>query len=359
MKTKIVYVLTCSPDGNYIEQALIAIWSARYYNPNAHIVLITDDKTDQLLVGKRGELLNYISEKIVIPFDDEQSSMYFRSRMLKTQVRQIISGDFIFIDCDTVCCKSLEPIDQIDLEVGAAPDDNLSFREDAYYTVTCNLVSKLNCDITREDYYYSSGVIVCKETPNAYNLYDLWHKYWIDGFLNKSIKPDQPAFAKSNIELGHIINVLDIIYNCVLYTQNGALQDAIILHISFSKSSFLYSERVLGIIRNEGLTSWIKTCILDIHATYLPFDYHIKHSSIKQRLQWIVGISKMARIYGKNVSRQYEDWGLEVRIAPIIRWLFSYHFFYSGAILWMISRRITVSKKSNIKANTCSIHTNA
>lgn len=54
MKTKLVYVLTCAPDKNYIEQAHMAIWSARYHNPDATIVLIVDDKTDALLTGKRG-----------------------------------------------------------------------------------------------------------------------------------------------------------------------------------------------------------------------------------------------------------------------------------------------------------------
>ena len=64
MVTKLVYVLTCSPEKHYIEQALIAVFSARHWNPDAYIVLLVDDKTDALLVGKRSELLDYVSEKI-------------------------------------------------------------------------------------------------------------------------------------------------------------------------------------------------------------------------------------------------------------------------------------------------------
>ena len=62
MQTKLVYVLTCAPEATYIEQALISIWSARYHNPDAHIVLLVDDLTNQLLVGKRAEVLEYITE---------------------------------------------------------------------------------------------------------------------------------------------------------------------------------------------------------------------------------------------------------------------------------------------------------
>ena len=65
MKTKLVYVLTCAPEATYIEQALMAVFSARHWNPDAHIVLIVDEKTDRLLIGNRGRILQYITEKIV------------------------------------------------------------------------------------------------------------------------------------------------------------------------------------------------------------------------------------------------------------------------------------------------------
>lgn len=70
MKTKLVYVLTCAPEATYIEQALMAVSSARYLNPTAHIVLLTDDKTSSILHagGPRVEILRYISEEKVTRF---------------------------------------------------------------------------------------------------------------------------------------------------------------------------------------------------------------------------------------------------------------------------------------------------
>ena len=130
MKTKLVYVLTCAPEGNYIEQALMSVWSARHWNPDAHIVLITDNLTDQLFVGKRAEILDYISEKIVVPFEDDSLSMVYRSRWLKTSVRQLIKGDFLFIDCDTIVCKSLAGGDSFDKEICAVRDSNVDFKDD-------------------------------------------------------------------------------------------------------------------------------------------------------------------------------------------------------------------------------------
>ena len=122
MKTKLVYVLTCASEATYIEQALISIWSARYHNPDAHIVLLVDDLTNQLLVGKRAEVLEYITEKVVIPFEDTNATMMYRSRWIKTSVRQLIEGDFLFIDCDTAVAQSLADADSLDCEIGAVLD---------------------------------------------------------------------------------------------------------------------------------------------------------------------------------------------------------------------------------------------
>ena len=125
MKTKLVYVLTCAPEATYIEQALISIYSARYQNPHAHIVLLVDNKTNELLVGKRAEVLEYITEKIVIPFEDTMLTPMYRSRYIKTQVRELVDGDLLFIDSDTVINHSLEEIDQLPYDVAAAPESNL------------------------------------------------------------------------------------------------------------------------------------------------------------------------------------------------------------------------------------------
>ena len=129
MKTKLVYVLTCAPEATYIEQALISIWSARYHNPDAHIVLLVDDKTDQLLVGKRAEVLEYITEKVVVPFEDVNATMMYRSRWIKTQVRDLVQGDLLFIDCDTIVNHSLDELDVLQCEVGAVCESNLPIVE--------------------------------------------------------------------------------------------------------------------------------------------------------------------------------------------------------------------------------------
>ena len=296
MKTKLVYVLTCAPEKDYIEQAHMAIWSAHYHNPDAYIILIVDDLTDKLFEGKRAEILNYISEKIVVPFEDVSLTPLYRSRWIKTQVRELVKGDLLFVDCDTVCCRNISEVDNFTCEVGGAGDNNTPFTEDAYRAGTIRQVAPL-CDISNEEYYFSSGVLYCKDTPNVYKLFALWHDNWKKG-VDLGINIDQPALVKANIEMGHIITPIDDMYNCVLYTMNQHLYDAAILHISkFPRTSFLFKPKVLAVVREQGITPWLEELILNIDKTWIPYDYAIKHSTFVQREKWIRDMVYAAKMY--------------------------------------------------------------
>lgn len=352
MKTKLVYVLTCAPEATYIEQALMAVWSARHWNPDAHIVLLTDNLTNELLVGKRGELLNYISEKIVIPFDDDKN-MHYRSRWIKTSVRQLIQGDFLFVDCDTICCKSLSSVDDFTCEIGAVGDNNTPFQLDRYKKDTEKIVMKINCDISKEQYYFSSGVVYCKDTENVHRFYSLWHQYWKEGVVSANISLDQPAMAKADIELNHIIVSLPNEYNNVIYTQNPTLSDSYILHIC-GHGPFLFFKSSLKYLQNNGLSSWVSDRILNIHSTYLPFDYYIKHSSYSLRWKWLKEVPKSIKYYHKYCNKYFDEWQLKISTKSLVFCFFKMHCYHLGFAIWLLSRRVSLRNKK-MSPNTCSI----
>lgn len=289
MKTKLVYVLTCTPDKTYIEQALMSVFSARHRNPDSQIILITDDSTNQLLAGTRGEILDYISEKIVVPFPKNESMMY-RSRFIKTQVRELVKGDFLFIDCDTIVCKLLADIDNWDIEVGAVYESHLKVNEfcDALYQSALEPNLKIGVDLSKEEEYFSSGVLYVKDTPNTHRLYDLWHQNWLES-QSIGVPIDQPSLCKANIQCNHIIKKIPDTYNTILFTRCGFTRNAHILHIAaFENPSFLFVEKTLIYIRENGLQNeWLKEIILNPCRSFKPFDINILHSNLIQRINWI------------------------------------------------------------------------
>lgn len=308
MKTKLVYVLTCAPEATYIEQALMAVWSARYHNPDAHIVLLTDDLTDQLLVDKRGELINYVSEKVVVPFDANKA-MHFRSRWLKTSIRQLIKGDYLFVDCDTICCQSLAEIDNCEALVAMVPDEHMHVCEypDDYQKQLSEYTIKLGYNVLQEEWYFNSGVIYAKDKPEVYSLWNLWHEIWQEG-EKIGIKADQPSLGKANIMCNHIIQRLPDVWNTLIYMNPVFAKDGKILHFwNYRNKSFMFARPFLNYIRENGLTDYAKACILDPIKSVLPFDNILTRSSIWDYFRYAKQIEKQRALYTANVDATFTD----------------------------------------------------
>ena len=357
MKTKLVYVLTCASEGNYIEQALLAIWSARQHNPSAQIILFVDDVTDKVMSEGRDEILKYISEKRVIPFDADKTMVY-RSRWIKTSVRKLVDGDFLFVDCDTVTTRSLEEIDLLGCKMGAVPDSHLAVREFGKDLLNASKakVAPLGIDLEKEAFYFSSGVLYVKDTPETHDLYDKWHELWLQG-VQKGVNIDQPSLAKANIEAGHLIERINDKYNCVIYTQPDFAKNASILHFTaFRNPSWLFSNRVLAIIRKEGIQDWMIPFILNPVSTYIPFRYTVSLMSFGRLIRSIKEMSGAARTYGRYVDSSFSD------IKTCDRWMkkakesFRKKYFVLGSAACLLPTWITIKRRrsSTPIPNICS-----
>lgn len=355
MTTKLVYVLTCASDKHYIEQALMSVFSARHWNPDAHIVLVVDDSTDNLLVGKRAEILDYISEKIVVPFADASLSPMYRSRFIKTSVRQRIKGDFLFIDSDTIICKNLSAIDRFECEVGAVLESHLLVEDycDSLRSSAIAANEQLGVDLDEEKEYFSSGVLFVRDVPQAHKLYELWHQFWQDSY-RLGLPIDQPSLAKANRESGHVIQRIPDTYNCILFTQNDFADKSHIMHIAaYRNPSFLFTDKVFKLLEREGLIEWVKDAVLNPCHSMLPFDYSVRHSTLGQRLDWIRTISKTALTLNSNLPELTDDFPMRSSLRGMVLWMFHHGCYQMGAIIWMLWKRVKVLRKKDLKNNVC------
>jgi hypothetical protein len=357
MKTKLVYVLTCSDENLYLEQALMSVFSARHHNPEAHIVLIVDDQTDKVIDGNRAEILQYIDEKIVVPFKGEMS-MVKRSRWIKTKVRHLIEGDYLYIDCDTIIRSALKQIDLLECQIGAVPDSHLEVSDFCapLYEKISLLSKQIGWVIDKEQFYFSSGVIFVKDNANTRNFYELWHSYWQEG-LQKGIAIDQPSFAKANIAMQHIVEKISDKWNCVMYTEPDFSYNAYILHFpAYRNPSFLFSKRVLDKIKKEGLKNkFIRQCVIAPDKTYVPFDNKFFKNGIKFYLKTIRCVATQAKHYSKNIDPNFEDFIVKSKFSPLIKWHFKNNLFFPGSILFVLWKffRIKFSNNFFYTPNTC------
>lgn len=228
MKTKLLYVLVSSERDIYLEQAYVSMMSARYHMPDVHISLIIDDNTENSLIGERGKILDIISEKIVIKLSGNLSG-HQRSRILKTSCRKYVEGDFLFVDCDTLIVSSLDAIDSCPHELAACRDANTSFKKSPYRKMCINHCKKIGYDITDEETYFNSGVILARDTPLVRDFFNVWHEKWLIS-REKGIIMDQPSFVLTNIEYDHKIHDLSDEWNCQILHGIKFLPGAKIVH---------------------------------------------------------------------------------------------------------------------------------
>ena len=358
MKTKIVYVLTSAPEKKYIEQALLSVYTARNYNPTANIILIVDDQTKALLTGKRAEVLKYITDIIVVNLDSEMSMMD-KSRWLKTNVRNLLKGDFLFIDCDTLITQSLIGIDNCKHSIAAVPESHLPIKRfnNYLYDKVNNLSAKIGWNIDEEKYYFSSGVIYVKDISENYELFDKWHRYWIEG-REKGISIDQPSFAKANIAMNRPIKILSGIWNCVMYTHETFAYSSKILHFcSFRNMSYIFEDRFLAKVKDVGVegNSFVKYSILNPYKTFIPFNNVINAYKHRDYCSLFSDIREMSKLIYKNLGNNYDDYVGSTWIEEIVKFLFKNKLFILGAFLLTFYKfyNVKLNKKYKYVANTC------
>ena len=230
MKTKIVYVVTSEETDVYLEQALLSVFSLRKHNPNAYVELVVDQNTDATIAGKRGEILKYIDNKVVVNVPEEYNKLS-RSRWLKTCLRQHIKGDFLFIDTDTIVTDNLEEIDFFIGDIGAVKDQHVLIGKNR---------GKKGLQVNAKSdgwswgetlAYYNSGVMFVKDSVLTRKFYLMWHNKWIDKYRKTGNHKDQSPLAATNELFQYPIRELPGEWNCqIIHNGISYLANAKIMH---------------------------------------------------------------------------------------------------------------------------------
>ena len=247
MKTKIVYVLVSDSSDLLFEQLVLSIISLRNHN-EAHIIVVVDTNTFEGLLEERRTIYNLANEVISVITPEGYSNLQ-KSRFIKTNLREIISGDFLFIDCDTIVCANLSEIDRMSNHISAVADLNGELHlHDSSIINNCTKAGFSDAD---GEPYFNSGIMFVRDSAESHILYQEWHKQWLVSLQN-GIFLDQPALCKANTNSKHIIHEIDGGWNCqVNFGGEKFLKHAKILHYA-GGSSKKSIQQLLTHLRNNG-----------------------------------------------------------------------------------------------------------
>lgn len=276
MKTKVVYAVVSSADDFFIEQLQLSICSLRIHNKNAVVELVIDKETCDGLQGNRSFVKDMADSVHVVqcPTDYTQRE---KSRYLKTNIRRIVKGTFLYLDCDTLVCDSLEEIDKCDYELAMVADlnDHLLL----YENNTIRKYAEAGFGDATGVPYYNSGVIYSKDTSGTQDFFNTWYKYLIKSF-DCGVMYDQPALCATNEKKNRIIKELSGEWNCQYkmkgmkfldhakimhyYSDNGndCLQKSMMgFFLNYVRYNTVSSDNVYGIIRNAKIEFYSLTTI--------------------------------------------------------------------------------------------------
>lgn len=294
MSLKFVYALISNEQDFYAEQAALSMHSLRLHNPDSHITLVTDEETLDALTGNRSLIRQYVNEFVIVnpPADFSPKQ---KSRFLKTSLRQNIKGDFLFLDCDTIVTDRLDALEDVQCDVAAVYAQHTNSRDIYYFDKHWNSNNEHRHmtqyyevrDVPADEKYEirfhcNSGVMLCRDTENAYRLFETWHQFWLESSTVYGYHSDQCDLWRADAALNGIMTELDGSYNCQIIYPFMVVRyifDCKVFHyfstsrrynwISFKNPSVLKKVRKDGI--SSDLEKRMRTLVEEYFRDYIAY----------------------------------------------------------------------------------------
>ena len=258
MKTKILYVLVTTGEDIYAEQAFLSVHSLRRHEKEAHVTLLTDRLSRDVLSGREGYLALF--DEVVVRDLDPALSPMIRSRILKTGMRNAVDGDFLFIDTDTLISRPLRDIDELAEDLAAVYDLHNPLEAHTHRGAILSLCRRVGFDVSAEKDYFNSGVMLVRDTPANHAFFDAWQAFYQEG-VRAGVPSDQPSLARANAAKGHPVRPLPDAWNCQAMSGVRYLGEARIFHYLCTNAApkengplyRLHDKAELERVRTEGL----------------------------------------------------------------------------------------------------------
>lgn len=227
MKTQIVYTLISSEKDYFLEELWVSLYSLRIFHPEVTVKVLVDEPTEKYM-KRFQKLCDMITEIVIVPVPEKYNAKQ-RSREIKTTVRNVIDGAYLFIDTDTVICKKLDAIDDLTCDLAAVPDGHLPLSE-CMFPPTKSVEQMFGISLSDAKFWFNSGVMFVADNKQTREFYKKWHENWTFSCFEKGNSQDQPALLATDNEFGYVIEELPGIYDAQVAMSLKYFADAAILH---------------------------------------------------------------------------------------------------------------------------------
>ena len=234
----ICFVLSEKDLGLYTDMAAVAALAVRRLHSQARIVLVIDEPTAHVIEYGNHALAGIVSEIIVQPTGTDAPGV--SSRHLRTVLRQLVKGDYLYLDTDAIAVRPLDRGWPKGTDLAMARDRNQRGITPLARPDIEKLRMKLGWKF-RMDRYLNAGVLFVRDTPSAHAFYAEWHRRWKQA-LSLGIWQDQFSFNTASTAGVATIGILPDRDNWVTHSTAMLRGRARIFHFFAS----VYGEQIPG-----------------------------------------------------------------------------------------------------------------
>lgn len=281
---KIVYCLSDTGSNYYSEQLLLSLMSFKLFNPKKIVSILIDsitfNKCHNNTRNTIERIINKADEVQIVDFDDSYNDK-IRSRLLKTTIREHLSGDILYLDSDTVVCSKLDYGVFEGMDIAAVYNTNeRKLSSSPHFHAFQHIAQKCHVALM-DNTLYNGGVIYSKDNAISKMVFKDWYRLFLEFYKKYGVTSDQISLYASNQLNKSVIRPLPGEWNCQLGFGINEMQDAKIIHtlISTYKQKdreeyalhLLQQQRVYESI-NKGIISEdeIEDIIFNAKRSFLP-----------------------------------------------------------------------------------------
>lgn len=210
---QVCYVVTTNGDDVYPWLTYISASLVRRLYPSAKVVVLCDEASEGALAGKHRRLLDLADR--VTAVTTGQATPLMRNRSVKTQVRQNVEGDFIFLDGDTLPIRPFAELCRGDF--AAALDRCVGSRLARFPAFAVPHYEALGWPHPTKR-YYNAGVMFMRENAVMRRVGVEWHERW-KAFSARGAHQDQPSLNSAIDAIGPDARVLPMRYNSMVLVE--------------------------------------------------------------------------------------------------------------------------------------------
>jgi hypothetical protein len=227
---RVAYSLTADADTlHFVEMTRLSALSVSLRVPGAEIVVYVDVETEARLRHRLDAVFDGLAAVRVI--DTGGGSAAYRNRFIRTSLRNLLDGPFLYLDGDTLVRTDIRDAFANDGDIALVINHN-----DPDMTTPANEAALMRrCGWAEpEGPYYNAGVQFWSDTATARKAGARYHAAWRELTARTGLANDQQAFNHAVAAEGLAVRLLPSAYNAQLDCRMGPAFEARVWHFFYA-----------------------------------------------------------------------------------------------------------------------------